>query len=146
MGEGIDAIGVGCIVAGGGFVGCPKAEHLWVIRADGCPGAGDLVCHSVVVLLAIKADGCPEAEDLICYKAVDLLTIRADSCPEAGDLVCHWGLDFWFIKVDETSSSGGILAGAMLSAIGLWLRGISLSVVYSIPLNSKVFGRGHHWK
>ncbi len=50
---------------------------------------------------------------------VDLLTIGADGPPEAGDLDCHWGVDFWFIKADKTSSSGGILAGAMLSAIGL---------------------------
>ncbi len=72
MGEGIDTIGVGCTVAGVGVVGCHLGVDLWVIGADGCPGAEDLVYHSVFVLLAIKADGCPEAGDLVCHETVDL--------------------------------------------------------------------------
>ncbi len=72
-----------------------------------------------MVLSSIKVDGCPKAGDLVCHKAVDLLTIRADGRPKAGDLDCHWGVYFEFIKADTTSSLGGALAGAMLSAIGL---------------------------
>jgi hypothetical protein len=146
LGEGIDTVRVGCTVAGDGVVGCHSGVDLWVIGADVCPGAGDLVCHLVVVLSAIKADDCPEAGDLVCHEAVDLWTIGADGCPENGDLVCHWGVDFWFIKADNMSSLGGVLAGAMLSAFGLWLRGMLLSVVHSIPSNLKVFGRGHRWR
>ncbi len=44
------------------------------------------------------------------------------------------------------SSLGGVLAGAMLSVVGLWLRGMSLYVVHSILSNLKVFGRGCHWR
>ncbi len=72
-----------------------------------------------MVFWFIKADGCPKAGELVCHKAVDTLTIRADGCLEAGDLDCHWGVDFWFIKADETSSLGCVLALAMLSAVSL---------------------------
>ncbi len=42
------------------------------IKVDGCPVAGDFVCHSVVALLTIKADGCPKAGDFVCHSVVDL--------------------------------------------------------------------------
>ncbi len=63
------------------------------IKVDGCPEAGDFVCHPVVDLLTIKADECPEAVDFVCQSVVDLLTIEADGCPEAGDFVCHSVVD-----------------------------------------------------
>jgi hypothetical protein len=117
LGEGIDTIGVGCAVAGVGVVGCHSDEDLCVIGADGCPRAGDLVCHLVVVLSSIKVDGCPKAGDLVCHKAVDLLTIRADGCPKAGDLDYHWGVDFWFIKADKMSSLGANWQGQYRPAL-----------------------------
>ncbi len=50
---------------------------MWVIWADGCPGAGDLLCHLVVVLSSIEADGCPKAGDLVCQEAVVCHHVKA---------------------------------------------------------------------
>ncbi len=43
------------------------------IEADGCPRAGDFVCHLAV--------------DLGCHWGVGFLAIRVDGCPGAGDFV-----------------------------------------------------------
>ncbi len=64
---GIGAIGVDCIAVGAGIAGCHSGVGLLTIGADGCPKAGDLVCHWGVdfSFMAIKADGCPKAGDLV---------------------------------------------------------------------------------
>ncbi len=118
------------------------------IKADcSFSGAGIALCHLVVDFSAIRADGCPEAGDLVCHLVVDLLAIKADGCPKAGDLVCHSVVGLCFIGADEeTSSSGGILAVAMLVAVGAWSGGMLLLVVHSIPSNSKVLGGWRHWR
>ncbi len=87
----------------------------WTIKADGCPEAGDLGCHSVVGL-SIKAGGCPEVGDFGCHSGVDFWTIEADGCPGAGDFVCHlavdlgchWGVGFSAIRVDGSPGAGDI--------------------------------------
>ncbi len=63
------------------------------IEVDGCPEAGDFVCHSVVDFMTIEADGCLEAGDLVCHLVLGL-SIEADGCPKAGDFGCHSGVDF----------------------------------------------------
>ncbi len=40
--------------------------------------------HDAIVGLSIKVDGCPKAGDFVCHSVVDLLTIEADGCPEIG--------------------------------------------------------------
>ncbi len=106
---GISAICVDCIAVRAGVAGCHLSVGLLTIWADGCPKAGDLVCHWGVdfLLMAIKVDGCPEAGDLSCHLGVDFCSIGADGCPEAGDLVCHSGVDLFFIRADKKSSLGG---------------------------------------
>jgi hypothetical protein len=101
----------GCPEAGD-FV-CHSVVDFMTIEADGCPKNGDLVCH-LVVGLSIKNHGCPEAGDFPCHSGVDLLTIEADGCPRAGDFVCHlavdfgrhWGVGFLAIRVDGCPGAG----------------------------------------
>ncbi len=118
---GISAIGIDCIAVGAGVAGCHSGVGLLTIGADGCPGAGELVCHWGVefLIMVIKADGCPEAGDLICHWGVEFCSIGADGCPKAGDLVCHLGVDFFFIGAGKTFSLGGYLMVGILSVTGL---------------------------
>ena len=94
--------------------GCPKAGDFvchsgvdfWAIGADGCPEAGVFVCHLSVDFAAIKADGCPEAGDFICHSRVDFSTIKADGCPEAEDFICHSSVDFSTIEAAGCPKAG----------------------------------------
>ena len=163
MGMGIALFGGNCVaVRVPGVTRFHSVEDFWAIRADGCPEAGDFVCHSGVDFWAIGADGCPKARDIICHLGVDFWAIGGDGClkagdfvchsgvgfccPEAGDLGCHSSVDLFFIGADKMSSLGRDLAVAMLSAISLWSIGMSLLVVHIMLSNSKVVGRGRHWR
>ena len=96
------------------------------IEADGCPEAGDFVCHLSVDFSTIKADGCPKAGAFVCHSRGDFSTIKADGCPEAGDFVCHSSVDFSFVVAGSSTGGPSELRTASLSAVGMWSRGVSL--------------------
>ena len=119
------AIGADGCPEAGDFV-CHSSVDFSTIEADGCPEAGDFVCHLIVDFSTIEADGCPKARDFVCHLSVDFSAIKADGCPEAGDFVCHSIVDFSFVVVGSLTGGPPELRTASLSAVGMWLRGMSL--------------------
>ena len=130
--------------------GCPKAGDFvchsgvdfWAIGADGCPKAGDFICHLSVDFSTIEADGCPKAGDFVCHSSVDFSTIKADGCPEPGTLFATRVWTFSFVVVGSSTGGPPELRTTSLSAVGMWLRGVLLQCFLCVSSKSEVLTGG----